>query len=385
MRRLPSWLVAGFAALTVLSAVSGCGVSAADLPMPTPGPGGPSYRLTAVFADALNLPEGAHVTLNGDEIGRVQEITTRDYTARVQMTVRQDISLPTGTTAELRQATPLGEVFVALHPPAPGPSGSTPAASTPPGSTPPGSESPGYAGQAVLHDGDTIGLADTQASATVEDLLSSMSALVNGGGLAQVQTIVHELNTATDGRAAQIAHLLGQTKDTLGTLNARTQDIDRVLAASERLSTTLRARHGSIDTAFDDLTPGISELAEQTDRLTKALHAAGQVSDTGAGVIRRSGHDIRSAAHDLGPVLDGFADTRPVLGPSLRDIVEFGKVFEKLTEGESAASNAIVTLLPLIAVPGLGDRPPGPDDFVDGEQSFAEHLQHQFSTFGGTR
>jgi virulence factor Mce-like protein len=279
--------------------------------------------------------------------------------------VRQDIALPAGTTAELRQATPLGEVFVALHPPA----------GAQPGATP----------RAALHDGDTIGLADTQASATVEDLLTSMSALVNGGGLAQVQTIVHELNTATDGRAAQIAHLLGQTGDTLATLNARTMDIDRVLAASERLSTTLRARHGSIDTAFDDLTPGISELAEQTDRLTKALQAAGKVSDTGGHLIDRSGHDIRSVVHDLGPVLDGFADTRPVLGTSLRDIVKFGKVFETDTEGEALAGEASFTVLPLIAVPNPSDRPPGPNDFVDGQQSFAEHLQHQFSTFGGTR
>jgi ABC-type transporter Mla subunit MlaD len=200
-----------------------------------------------------------------------------------------------------------------------------------------------------------------------------------------VQTIVHELNTATDGRAAQIAHLLGQTGDTLATLNARTQDIDRVLAASERLSTTLRARRSSIDTAFDDLTPGISELAEQTDRLTKALHAAAKVSDTGDDVIGRSGHDIRSVVHDIGPVLDGFADTRPFLGASLRDIVKFGKVFEKISEGESAAAGGDLTLLPLVAVPGPGDRPPGPNDFVEGEQSFAEHLQHQFSTFGGTR
>jgi virulence factor Mce-like protein len=351
--------------LSIVPLAAGCGVSAADLPMPSPGLGGPGYHLTAVFADALNLPDGAHVTLNGDEIGRVQKITTRDYTARAEMTVRQDIALPVGTTAELRQATPLGEVFIALHPPV----------GSPPGSTPP----------AALRDGDTIGIADTQASATVEDLLTSMSALVNGGGLAQVQTIVHELNTATDGRAVQIAHLLGQTTDTLGTLTARTQDFDRVLAASERLATTLRARHGSIDTAFDDLTPGISELADQTDRLTKALHAAGKVSDTGDDVIDRSGHDIRSVAHDLGPVLDGFADTRPYLGTSLRDIVTFGKIFEKITEGESVAGNVSVTVLPLIAVPNLEDRPPGPNDFVDGEQSFAEHLQHQFSTFGGTR
>ena len=381
MRLFPRWSATAFSALAALSVIplTACGVSAADLPMPVPGPGGPSYRLTAVFADALNLPDGAHVTLNGDDIGRVQKISARDYTARVEMTVRRDISLPVGTTAELRQATPLGEVFVALHPPAvaaPGPAQ--------PGLTQPGLTQPGLT-QRSLHDGDTIGLADTQASATVEDLLTSMSALVNGGGLAQVQTIVHELNTATDGRAAQIAHLLGQTGDTLATLNARTRDIDRVLAASERLSTMLRARHGSIDTAFDDLTPGISELADQTGRLTRALHAAGRVSDSGDHVLDRSGHDIRSVVHDLGPVLDGFADTRPYLGTSLRDIVRFGKVFEQITAGESVAAEGSLTLVPLIAVPGLGDRPPGPNDFVDGEQSFAEHLQHQFSTFGGTR
>jgi virulence factor Mce-like protein len=365
MSRRAGLLVGVLAALSVAPLAAGCGVSAADLPLPATGAGGPTYRLTAVFADALNLPDGAHVTLNGDEIGRVQEITTRDYTARVEMAVRTDITLPAGTTAELRQATPLGEVFVALHPPA--------------------TAAPATARPAALRDGDTIGLVDTEASATVEDLLSSLSALVNGGGLAQVQTIVAELNTATDGRAPQIAHLLGQTGDTLATLNARTQDIDRVLAASERLSTTLRARRGSIDTAFDDLTPGISELAGQTDRLTTAVRAAGKLSDTGNQVIGRSGHDIRSVARDIGPVLQGFADTRPFLGTSLRDIVTFGKIFEKFTEGESAAAGAELTLLPLVALPGPGDRLPGPNDFVDGEQSFAEHLQRQFSTFGGTR
>jgi virulence factor Mce-like protein len=347
------------AALLGLS-LTGCGVSAADLPLPTPG--GTGYRLTAVFADALNLPDGAHVMLNGDEIGRVRDISTQDYNARVEMTVRQDVTLPVGTTAELRQATPLGEVFIALHPPAkPGP-----------GATP-------------LRDGDTIGLPDTAASATVEDLLTSASALVNGGGLAQVQTIVTELNAATTGRAPQIAHLLGQTRQTLGTLSARTADVDRVLAATERLAGTLRARSGSIDTAFDDLTPGIKELADQTDRLTDAVSAAGRLSGTGDDLIDRSGDDVRAAVRDLGPVARGFADTRPILGTALRDIVRFGKQFETLTEGESAAASGEVTLLPLIAAPVVGDRLPGPQDFQDGARSFTETLRHQLESFKAPR
>jgi virulence factor Mce-like protein len=339
--------------------LGGCGgVNVADLPLPVPGSDVPSVHLTAVFSDALNLPDGAHVKLNGDDVGRVRQIVAKDYTARVDMAVRRDLRLPVGTTAELRQATPLGEVFVALRPPAPAPGG------------------------AQLRDGDVIGRADTQTSASVEDLLASLSALVNGGGLAQIQTIVQELNAATDGRAPQITHLLGQTTTTMATLNARTGDIDRVLAASRRLTDTLIDRRGTVDKAFDDLTPGIRELADQTARLTTALKAAGRVSDTGDQLIDRGRPDIRSVARDLGPVLDGFAETRPTLGQSLRDIVRFGKVFEQLTKGTSAAATGDVSLLPLISLPRPGDRLPGPNDIADGEQSFAEHLQHQFSTFG---
>jgi virulence factor Mce-like protein len=356
------WLAAAVALPLLGAALAGCGISATDLPVPGGGVEGPSYRLNAVFADALNLPDGAHVKLNGDDIGRVQHIAAKDYTAQVIMAVRQDVRLPQGTTAELRQATPLGEVFVAIHPP------------TGPAAGPP------------MRDGDTIGLPATEAAASVEDLLASLSTLVNGGGLAQLQTIVHELNAATDGRSVQIAHLLGQTTTTLTTLNARTQDIDRILAASQRLTDTLVARRDTTDKAFADLTPAIKVLADETDRFTKALDTAGKLSDKGDDLLDESGSDLRRLTRDVGPVLDGFANLGPNLAPSLRNIVAFGKNWAQITQGDALAGNATLALLPLpIAIPQPGDNLPGPDDLVDGEQSFAQHLQHQFSTLGGLR
>ncbi|HEX4358888.1 MAG TPA: MlaD family protein [Pseudonocardia sp.] len=356
------WVAAAVAVPLLGAALAGCGVSATDLPIPGGGVGGPSYRLNAVFADALNLPDGAHVKLNGDDIGRVDRIVAKNYTAQVSMDVRQDVHLPEGTTAELRQATPLGEVFVAIHPP----------------SGPPGGP--------LLRDGATIELPATEAAASVEDLLASLSTLVNGGGLAQLQTIVHELNAATDGRSVQIAHVLGQTTTIMTTLNARTQDIDKILAASQRLTDTLVARRDTTDKAFADLTPAIKVLADQTDRFTKTLDTVGKLSDRGDDLLDESGSDIRRLTRDVGPVFDGFANLGPNLAPSLRNIVGFGKVIEQITKGESAAANVDLSLLPLpIAIPMPGDNLPGPNDFVDGEQSFAQHLQHQFSTLGGLR
>ena len=349
------------AVLPLLGALAGCGVSATDLPLPGGGVEGPTYRLTAVFADALNLPDGAHVKLNGDDIGRVQNIAAKDYTAQVAMAVRQDVRLPRSTTAELRQETPLGEVFVAMQPP-------TPTIAGPP-----------------LHDGDTIGLASTTAAATVEDLLAALSTLVNGGGLAQLQTIVHELNAATDARADQIAHLLGQTTQTMATLNARTQDIDRALAATQRLTDTLIQRRDTIDKAFADFTPAIRLLADKTDLLTRALNSIGRLSDRGDDLIDTSGSDIRDLARDLGPVLDGFARIGPNLAPSLRNVVEFGKVIESISKGESAVANGKINLATVVAAPQPGDTLAGPNDLVQGGQSLIQHLEHQLSTLGGTR
>lgn len=339
------------ALLLAMVVVAGCG-SAADLPLPGRAVDGPSYELTAVFDDALNLPDGAQVRVAGDTIGRVQRIEARDFTAIVTMAVRTDVALPTGTTAELRQPTPLGDVFVELAPPA-------------------------QPGTAVLRSGDVIGLPDTSTAASVEDLLAAASTLVNGGGLAQLQTIVREFNNAFDGRGDQTGHLLGQIRETLATLNARTPEIDRILAAAQRLSSTARQRSDSVDAAFDDLAPGIAVLAKRTDDLADALAGAGRVSATGDRVLRVAGPDLRTVFRELGTVLDGFAATDEALGPSLRSVVVLGKVFELRGTGEVFTFAGSVEVSALLETAEALRRP---DDLAEGGQAtFTRNLERLLS------
>ena len=113
------WVVAFTAAATL--AMSGCGVvpglTVEQIPLPAPGGIGDSITLTADFDNALNLPTRAKVKLNGMNVGQVSEIEAENYSAIVTMQVGTATKLPVGTGAELRQATPLGDVFVALLPP----------------------------------------------------------------------------------------------------------------------------------------------------------------------------------------------------------------------------------------------------------------------------
>ena len=109
-------LAIGVAAVLVSSGCSTNGL--ASLPLPAPGLGSGGYTLTAVFANALNLPTKAKVKLAGADVGQVESMVARNYTAVTTLRIRDGVLLPRGSTAELRTATPLGDVFVALKPPA---------------------------------------------------------------------------------------------------------------------------------------------------------------------------------------------------------------------------------------------------------------------------
>ena len=130
-------------------------------------PGG--YTLTAVFSNALNLPTNAKVKLAGADVGQVESLVARNYTAVTELRSRNGVQIPVGSTVELRSATPLGDVFVAIKPPTP----HDPRTSR------------------LLKDGDTIGLDSTAAAATVESVLSSAAILVNGGAVRNLTNLIN--------------------------------------------------------------------------------------------------------------------------------------------------------------------------------------------------
>lgn len=235
-------LVTAVAGLT-----AGCGVTVENLPLPRPGIGSDGYTVHAVFDNALNLPASAHVKVGGADVGEVSAISTRDFLADVEMSIRGDVRLPANVTAELRQATPLGDVYVAITLP------------------------PRAADQQQLLDGGTIAQQNTSAGASVEDLLLSVATLVNGGALNRIANITTELDSMVAGRGPVLSHLITEMTDVTAGLNQRSGELDVLLGQMNGVLATFAQRKSELGAVADTVPGMISAIADDNAKIVGLL------------------------------------------------------------------------------------------------------------------
>ncbi|WP_083138222.1 MlaD family protein [Mycobacterium alsense] len=293
------------AAATTCLATS-CSAGLDSLPLPAPTAGTDTYPLTATFANALNLPAKAKVRVSGADVGEVESMTAENYTAVVTMRIDSAVRIPVGTTAELRSATPLGDVFVSLKPPA-----------------------VGAPGGAVLRAGDRIPLQSTKSAATIEEVLSTSSLLVNGGAVRNLTKIVNGLGAALGGKGEKLGNLLDESNRLLGNLSARSVAIKRALTQTGDLAGTLAAQQRAIDDAIAAAGPAMGTIAANTNhiidlivqvnritlQLVKFPSVRGVQSRSMMADLNRLSAELNDAANNPGASLPAL---NSMLGPMLK-------------------------------------------------------------------
>jgi phospholipid/cholesterol/gamma-HCH transport system substrate-binding protein len=302
-------LVAALAAFAGLVAVTGCGPTMADLPLPGSGVSGDTITVKVSFDEALNLARGAQVRVNGVSSGKVRSVSVEDFKAVVLLDVRTSARMRRTATARLRYTTPLGELFVEVTNPDRGP---------------------------LLRDGATLPAASASTAPTVEDALAAASLLVNGGGLTQLQTVTEELNKAVGGREDTVRELLGRADTFLTEANATTADIDRALSALATVSRVLAANRSTIDAALTDIRPAARVLRQNTPGLTRLLAKVTEFSATANDVVGATRSQILQMLRQVSPVLDEFIANRDDLGPSLRALVSLNDDINAAIPGDYA-------------------------------------------------
>lgn len=318
----------------IASSVAGCGTSGLDsLPLPAPGIGSGGYLITAVFANALNLPGHAKVKLAGADVGQMESMVARNYTAVTTLRIMDGVRIPEGSTAELRSATPLGDVFVAIKPPVP----VDPSAP-------------------LLKDGDAIGLESTASAATVESVLSSAALLVNGGAVQNFTNVINGAGKATGDQGQAFGKLISQSNDLLRKLNARSGEIESSLRETSQLAERLDARSAALtdvlnaagpatDTMVDNTTQ-IADLVEQLGATSRQLARFPSIAGTDD-----SGHSFVKDANILASAWNDMA-TDPDI--SLYALNRLMAPMIKITAGTGAAVHASIDRLVWGSMPDAG-------------------------------
>ncbi|MFE4646999.1 MCE family protein [Streptomyces sp. NPDC056707] len=240
---------------------------------------GHAYHVTVEFRDVLDLVPQSAVKVNNVTVGAVEKVELDGWHARVRLRVADSVKLPANAVAELRQTSMLGEKYVAL--------------SAPTGTAPMGR----------LGDGDRIALSRSGRNPEIEEVLSALSALLNGGGVAQLKTITVELNKALDGRENRVRSLLKELNTFIGGLDDQRKDIVHALGAVDRLAGRLGKEKKTIAQAVDTMPPALKVLADQRRDLTRMLTALSKLGKTGTKVVNASHDDTVANLKQLRPIL----------------------------------------------------------------------------------
>ncbi|MEV0077708.1 MCE family protein [Nocardia neocaledoniensis] len=350
------------AAVAAVTICTGCGLTVESLPLPEPGAGAETYTLHAVFDNALNLPDQAKVKVGGSDVGVVSSIRAENFQAVVDMEINSEVTLPRGSTAELRQATPLGDVFIALTTPKDG------------------------AGAAALTDGATLTREFTSAGATVEELLISVSMLFNGGGVASLSRLGTELGAIVNGHGGELAHLITEMTGVVGELNANSAKIDSVLTEFNSLADTLETNKGQLGEVADTLPQAVGAIAENNrvigDLLTELSTATATLGD----YSNTTGDQLADLLASLDSLMNALAAAGPGLGYMMDQLHAIRPGLNQTLGGKGFASYVTLTNLDI----GLLSDPENSKlwdlkDLNDFVGSFLQVLQVVQGRVGGPR
>jgi len=260
--------------------LSGCDFDVYKLPLPGgTDTGSNPMTVHVMFADVLDLVPKSTVKVDDVSVGQVTDIALDHGVADVTLQMRGDTELPANAVATIRQTSLLGEKFVSLAPPTSDPSG------------------------APLQDGATIPLARTGRNPEVEEVLGALSLLLNGGGVAQLKTIAHELNLALDGHESAARSVLNQIRTLMTQLDENKGDIVNAIDSLDALAVSVRKQQGSIDQALEQLPSALTSLDKQRHDLVRMLKSLDRLGNVGVRVIKASKDSTIQTVRQLDPVL----------------------------------------------------------------------------------
>jgi phospholipid/cholesterol/gamma-HCH transport system substrate-binding protein len=297
-RRLPRHLTV---ISVVACTVAGCAFDGVNsLPLPgARGQSGDATRYHVEIANVATLESNSPVMINDVVVGSVGAMTLRGQHADVEIRLQPGAAIAANAVAKVGQTSLLGSMHLALDPPP----GQAPAGQIPPGATIPLNRSSTYP--------------------STETTLSSLSAVVSGGGLGQISDIVHNFTAALSGNQDAARDLINRLDSFVGVLNQQRTNMIASMQALNRLAVTLAGRRHIIDDTLRTLPAALDVLIAQKPQIITALNKLRVFAQTATAVVTDTQADLVKNLQNLQPTIRALAD----VGPGLIDGLMFATVF----------------------------------------------------------
>jgi virulence factor Mce-like protein len=286
---------------TVLLTVTGCAFQGVNS-LPLPGAVGRGNDAAVYHVEVANigtLESNSPVLIDDVVVGSVGQMRLNGWHVNLDVSLKPDVIVPANAVATVGQTSLLGSMHVALDPP------------------------PGQAPTGRLKPGATIGLDSSSTYPSTERTLSSLAAVVNGGGLGQIGDIVHNFNEALSGRQDAVRDLITRLDTFVGTLYQQRDNIIATIDELNRFSATLGGQQEVLTRALNKIPPALDVLIKERPRLTTALEHLGTFSETVSGVIGDTQADLVKNLQNLAPTLQALADVGPSIDTALAYIPTF--------------------------------------------------------------
>ncbi|NKY53181.1 MCE family protein [Nocardia vermiculata] len=286
--------------VAVLMGATGCEWDGLNsIPMPGAGTGEGSWKVTIQMPNVTTLTRNSPVKVADVTVGTVSDIKLEDWHALVTVSLEKGVQLPANAVARIGQTSLLGSNHVELAPP------------------------DKIAPEGRLKAGDVIPLDRAGVFPTTEQTLSSLSVVLNGGGISQLETITHELNATFNGREDAIRDLLPQLNQLTTTLDQQTGDIISAMEGLDRFGGQLAQQKDRLTNAITQIHPAVTVLADKRENITKTITALGDLSGVVQQLVADSGENLKANLANLWPTLESLASTGDRLANSLQLLLTF--------------------------------------------------------------
>ena len=279
------------------------------------------YTLQADFASASGINGGDPVRVAGVEVGQVTgvERLPERRAVRVSMKVSKKTWLATGTRASIRLRTLLGSRYISLDTPSTG---------------------------RKLAAGALIPASRTEVPVELDQTLDALNHVAQPFDVNALNQLVNAFAKGLDGHAPQLNTMLHDLATLSGAMASRTGDIDRLIAATQKLSTAVDDRRQALGAGIDNFAAILDTLSARRQQLVELVTGVKGLSERLTPLLAKNQGTLDTTLTDLITTVGVLDKQRQRLDLALGNFPEFARRLISITSDGSFINIYYVGTIP---------------------------------------